>query len=304
MQYLGRGRAKLLLFGEHAAVYGFPALGLPLPLTLTASICPGNGTSANQKLETLVEMLLHSFPGMEALRPFHLRIESEIPSGAGLGSSAALCTALVRAASSILKLSPENTPLSDWKAAHAFETLFHGKPSGIDTGICIHETLCAFRPGSTPLPECTRLDPISLPLIVGALPRKSSTSALIAKLKSTLETGPAAYKTLEALGQISAEAIQVISQKNRDYIPALAEKANRAHESLKALELSTSEIDRILDYGMQCGALGGKLSGAGDGGAYYLLAGSPEEASRIVHELHAWLDTERIPHLLKPRYWV
>ena len=134
----GRASGKLLLFGEHAAVYGHPALGISLPWTLELKIVPvaeTGHTEPRRGIETLpplperlAEML--GAPHLHAV----IEVRSQIPIGLGFGSSAALCVAAERALTNATPRSAARSAVAVWRGGHEREKVFHGTPSGADTG--------------------------------------------------------------------------------------------------------------------------------------------------------------------------
>lgn len=286
----GAGHAKLLLFGEHAAVYGHPAVGLSLAQDTRAELdLDGSGTwrvlpgvDAGPAEDSVLRRLLARFEQLlPELRPGgSVRICSDIPRGLGFGSSAALCVALASA----LALEQEAV----WRLAHEAERLFHGTPSGIDTGLALLDGLLLFHPAPPGLPRVRRLPGIGLDLVVGAAPRSAESGRLIRSLRDRVESGDRDDgNRLAALGSLAARAAELLERAGGGPAPAgtleeLGALAGRAQERLAGLGLSSPELEELLRLGLAAGALGGKLSGAGGGGAFFLLfegRGRAEEAA-------------------------
>lgn len=291
---VGTARAKLLLFGEHAAVYGHPAVGLSLPWTLQVTRTPGPwefpGLGPHEAgVRALVSRLekLAADAGLPAPGPGGLGFESQVPLGAGFGSSGALCAALVN-------LFWPTLPLADrdrlaWQA----EGLFHGTPSGIDTALALREGWWALDPSTRPVTARALPDP-NLVLVTGALVRETDTKTLVTALAARRAAGDRlVVENLALLGDLSAEAVRVLTAGKADGLPPLV---NRAREGLRALGLETPAMTDLLDAGLRCpGALAGKLSGAGGGGAFFLLF---DDRSRA--EAAAWGLAKSADH----RLWV
>ncbi len=324
---VGRASGKLLLFGEHAAVYGYPAVGTALPLYTTVTVRLPAGSTAttvfpgteNQQdwkqleidcttideedrpaVEAVLKRLFRTLSDEEMssgnraarklLQPREpaerqgtrrrqgdgpaggtLSISSSVPRGMGLGSSAALCAALAAAAL------PEAPSLRRWRVANELEREFHGTPSGVDTGLATLGGAHAFQFGQGDLPRQT---PIILPegaLLAGAVRREGSTRTLIAGLKARIEAAELEPQgALAGLGTLSAAVAETLTAgtgrpTRAATIAELGGYADRAHEMLAGWGLSTVLLDRVLECGRVNGATGGKLSGAGGGGAFFLL---------------------------------
>jgi len=304
MGVVGTGWAKLLLFGEHAAVYGHPAVGIALEQCTRVRLEPGraaagpNGVSewrpppsADQpQLRRLIERFCDIAPELRATGGT-LRISSSIPREVGFGSSSALCVALSDAFHGLLsrrqglglRAGPREAALRTiWGWAHAAEGLFHGTPSGIDTGLSLHRGLCSFVPHPPALPDWRRLPGCPLFLVVGAVPRGANTGELVSGLRKRVEQGDGeAVERLERLGAAARRAIDLLSGTHGDSLLEIGGLARQAQDYLRSLELSTPLLDELLAEGERAGALGGKLSGAGGGGAFFLVSPDERRAEKV-----------------------
>jgi mevalonate kinase len=202
-----------------------------------------------------------------------VRIISSIPQSLGYGSSAALCSAFSRAAMHLLAdVGIVATEQDVWRIANAMERVFHGTPSGIDTGLATLGGIQAFYFGSSELPSATPLPSFPFAMLTGAVPREASTKQLITGLRHRLDAGDGTVKErLESLGRTAEQGIAVIKNPEADHTGEVGALASEAQEGLRSLGLSTEALERAIQAGMDSGATGGKLSGAGGGGAYYLM---------------------------------
>ena len=279
---LGVASAKLILFGEHAAVYGHPALGVSLPEATRvrvsggaldewdlSNIAPADRPTVQRILVRLEELM----PGRPARGV--VRIASNVPRGVGFGSSAALCGALARALLS--RSADRGGPDQAWRLAHGAEGLFHGTPSGIDTGLALARGMHLMEPRPPGLPARQRVFPARIWLVVGAVSRDAACGALIAGLASRMKAGDVeTARCLDELGGLSTAACD-----------ALQGPAEQAMRRLRALGLCVPAQDGLLDAGRAAGALGGKLSGAGGGGAFFMVAPDRRAAVRIARSIEA-----------------
>lgn len=318
----GTGGAKLLLFGEHSAVYGFPAVGIGLPERLTVTITVGAGQAGDrwdfsdapeayrQRLVQLAASAESELPELVNYR-YRVTIESEIQPDVGFGSSGALCVGFAEAVLTLWTTSgnggesgparPEGVSRARvWKLAHHLERVFHGTPSGIDTGLATFGGLRIFRPSPPGLPSANPLQGVPFHFVAGYVEREQSTAELVGALRERMVEGDTAVtNALSGLGEIAAESLLLFSGPPR--IPILdpddptrvietppptppplsvtaahfGELANRAHSLLSGLGLSSRTIEAALRAGRESGATGGKLSGAGGGGAFFLAV--PDE---------------------------
>lgn len=285
---------KLLLFGEHAAVFGYPAVGTALsrgldvtcrPAARLSLEIPGAGVSETE-IARFVEHIeavaaaSSTAAGSAASVPAEaLTMTAELPLSSGFGSSAALCTGIARRMLAAAGTAAEGTAV--WHLAHELERFFHGTPSGIDTGLTSLGGTRSFhfdptRPGT--LPE-TR--PVVLPdivLVAGAVPRTTTTKELVAGVRERRNAAPARYDALlRRLGELSTAATDAdLTDINR-----FAALATEAHRVLGELGVSSDVLDGILAVGQDAGALGGKLSGAGGGGAFYCVCRDLDGAEKV-----------------------
>ncbi len=294
----GLGHAKLLLFGEHAAVYGHPALGISLAETTTAELAledrpgwrfPGldagsrSERSAQEALLSRMLCRLHELSHGSGPGGGKACFRSRIPPGLGFGSSAALCAA----AASALAAGSVGIP-ELWAWAHEAERLFHGTPSGIDTGLALLDGMYLFQPAPPGLPAARRLSAPPLDLVIGAVPRHGDTSTLVRGLGQRVAGGDrAASEALHGLGRIARRAADLLEESaaRGQRHAELGELANLAQLLLSSQGLSTPELDALLREGLSGGALGGKLSGAGGGGAFFLVCPEADSAARIAARL-------------------
>ncbi len=264
-------RAKLLLFGEHAAVYGHPAVGLSLPWRLTVTYRPGPRWELPDlgPYEASVRQLVDLYgqiardEGLDPPVPGHLDFTNQMPIGNGFGSSGALCAALVNLFFPELPLTAKD------RLAWRGEGLFHGTPSGIDTALSLRSGWSVLDPSTRPVTATPLPDP-NLVLVVGSVVRTSDTRRLVESLARRKQSGDRIVtEALDHLGAVSDRAIEALRARRPERLPGLVTQARTA---LCALDLETPVLTAALEAGLGCpGALAAKLSGAGGGGAFYLL---------------------------------
>jgi mevalonate kinase len=279
----GRAFGKLILAGEHAVVHGYPAIAAPLPaLSALAWVVPGEeglrirseGYPGFATLETregplapLAEATRDALARMEldpvALPPLDIQLASTIPPGAGLGSSAAVTVALVRALYRFFGFPLDPTILQD--IATQAECMVHGASSGIDPAAVSATTPIRFRKGElpSPIPLAEPLD-----LVVADSGERAATGAMVGMIGERIAHDPEARATLAALGGIAPDMEAALRAHD---LPRIGALMDAAHADLARLGLSTPKLDVLTEAARAGGAFGAKLSGSGGGGVVLAL---------------------------------
>ncbi|WP_437972313.1 mevalonate kinase [Sorangium sp. So ce260] len=292
IEALGEASGKVILLGEHAVVYGAPALAAGIERGAraratrldrgagdareSALLLGGreHGTApAGGEVAQAFAALLEALPGAG---PVRVEAESDLPPGGGLGSSAALGVAIARAVAALARGSTETAApaalgaAAAVTAAAAWERVFHGNPSGIDTTAAARGGCFRF----TRAHGATSLSPRDdLWLCVGSTGVPSSTRSmveLVAKLferKPTLaETSIAGIAALVENGALAIEAGDAIG---------LGRLMDLNQMLLAGMFVSTEAIETLCRLAREAGALGAKLTGAGGGGSVIALLPPP-----------------------------
>lgn len=285
---------KVILVGEHAVVYGAPAIAMPIDVGVRVAVSQMRlGQSDGPVLRGVGPFLMGdvslapSSAGPQILKSalrylcetfgsdvHHLSIvvDGNIPPGRGLGSSASLSVAIIRALFRYF-----SWPLSDetlQKHALALETIFHGTPSGIDHTVVIQEKVIGFkRQGEEKIiwPIVVK-SPLKF-IVALAGPHDGTKNAVLELAERKKRHGAAYQQIFFALGEIAKEMEQMLTLGHQ---ASLGELMNIAQGYLNALSLSTPEIERLCAIARERGALGAKLTGAGGGGAVIALVDHDE----------------------------
>lgn len=286
---------KVILLGEHAVVYGRPAIAVPLrALRATAVLTAHPGPFHIQAPAVGIDAPLSDLPPDHPLarivhltaehlrRPLPealLRIESDIPLASGLGSGAAVSTAIVRALAAGYNI-PLDPPTAS-ALVYEVERLYHGTPSGIDNTVIAYEQPIYFVRGRPPEPL-----PVgrTLHLLVADSGVPSRTRQVVGDVRRRWEAEPARYEALfDRIAEEVEEARRVIAQGDA---PALGRRLDANHALLQDIGVSAPLLDHLVAAAREAGALGAKLSGAGRGGNIVALV-EPSTADRVEEALRA-----------------
>jgi mevalonate kinase len=278
----GRAAGKVILLGEHAVVYGRPALAAGLALGLEAEVTAGSGPlrveSDRPDLRDDPRPLRLAEEAVAALGlpagDLIVRIRSELPSGMGLGSSAALAIAVLRAlaAAAGRRLGRDE----ELGLGRRLEGVFHGHPSGIDPAAAALGGCFRFVRGEPP--AITPLRPVRpVPLVIAFGDRPRSTGAAVTGLRARWEADRARHERL--FDEIAELVEEGASAAEAGDLGALGRAFDRNQEVLAALGVSAPEVEALAAAARTAGALGAKLTGGGAGGAVVALAPEPERVA-------------------------
>jgi len=292
----GVAAGKVILLGEHAAVYDRHVLALPLESAVAVRIAETDSGlrllipdwNIEQQLDpdapvrggpAAVLALIRRHFGVTK-RHFDIHVQSRIPLAAGLGFSAALAVATIRAFDKIAGKGMSNVEVE--KLAYQCEKISHGTPSGIDNNIATFAQPVLFSKGTS-----SRTKPITLaevtPLVIASSGIKASTIEQVAGVRARFDKNRELYTTIfDEIDEISIAGS--VALRNCDY-EQLGSMMNVCHGFLNAIEVSTPELEKMIAIARESGAIGAKLTGSGGGGSIVALC--PDKVSEVTLALDA-----------------
>jgi mevalonate kinase len=259
---VGQAGGKLILCGEHAVVYGHPAIafGVDLGTTVRLRARPGPVRIAGRD-EPLLLTAVQQVVGTEGVE---VELETTLPIGRGMGSSASLAVALVRAWRDLRGL-PAGTPDEVFEAALPVERVFHHNPSGLDVAVAARGGVVRYLRATPPRLWALPCPPWSV--VVLDTGKVGHTGTLVSHVGSQR---PGIDPILNRIGALVDEAAAVLDQPE-----ALGALLDENHALLGRIGVSTDELDELATFARAHGALGAKLSGAGGGGVVLALVDDP-----------------------------
>jgi mevalonate kinase len=281
----------VILLGEHAVVYGVPAIAAGIDRGARARALPlDRGPSSlrvvgwnivvrededGHDLARAFRALLEAAREVEPSLGAHaVEVEADLPPGGGLGCSAAMGVAIARA------VEPRVSDEALQARAMAWERVFHGNPSGVDAAVSARGGCVYFRKGEGLEPVRTRS---ALHLCVGHCGVGSSTKAMVDSVARLRERRPEVVaKTFEGIRSLVNNARLAIEAGDRF---ALGRLMDLNQMLLSGLFVSTPEIESMCSLARGAGAFGAKLTGAGGGGSVVALVPSQAVAEAV---LAAW----------------
>lgn len=282
---------KIILFGEHAVVYGRPALAVPVTqvqadVEVLDSARAGIWIDApdinlHAELNTLpsdhpIAAVIHNFLFLWRVSLFpnlEIKITSTIPVASGLGSGTAVTVALVHALSSHLNQAMTNEEINAF--TFEIEKLHHGTPSGIDNTVVTYARPVYFIKGQ-PIETFKVGQPFTI--VIGDTGMSASTKESVADVRRLWMSDKSRWESLfDKIGEIAFTARRAIEAGKSD---TLGELMNENHALLQKMTVSSPELDRLVEAARDAGAPGAKMSGGGRGGNMIALV-KPDMAESV-----------------------
>ena len=288
--------AKAILVGEHAVVYGMPAIAVPLSQLRARVECRGSDlplkvsfadavgapffwrqdeTDSANPLARVIELTVRHL-AVSTIQG-ELIIRSDIPIASGLGSGAAVSAALAKGVASLLRRKLADESLNS--IVFEVEKLHHGTPSGIDNAVVVYERPIYFEKDRS-MDYIEFGQPINLVIADTGdrCPTRTAVADVRARLQKQRRQTQALFDRIGALVKLARACIETGDHK------LLGELMTRNHKLLRALEVSSDSLDRLVAAALRGGALGAKLSGGGRGGNVIALV-APDVVPLVEREL-------------------
>jgi len=292
----GVAAGKVILLGEHAAVYDKHVLALPLESGVTARIAErasgirlsipdwnfeqefAGDMQSQGGAPAVLSLVMQSF-GVTG-RGFDIHARSRIPVSMGLGSSAAFAVAIIRAFDMLTKKGMSDVEVDN--LAFECEKVSHGTPSGVDNNIATYGQPVLFRKGRRSRSRQIKLAEVP-PLIIAASGIRGSTKEQVAGVRARFDKNRALYTTIfNEIDAISEAGAVALSECDYEQLGSMM---NVCQGFLNAIEVSTPELEKMISIARKNGAIGAKLTGAGGGGSIVALC--PDRVSEVARALDA-----------------
>ena len=275
----GHGYGKVILFNEHFVVYGIPAIASAIDKKTIAEVKKCNGNEfiihdnreetpgyKKEKFEQQKESIRRIKKAMGIDECIEIWLHGSLRAASGVGASAASCAAIARAIADEFNMKFSDEEINEF--AYEGEKAYHGNPSGIDNTCATFGGLVWYEKGE----KMERLN-ISKPveIVMGDTGIVANTKKAVEGVRERKEK----YK--EKYDEIFNEAKELVyNARNALLTMNLKEVGmlmNKNHELLQEIEVSSPELDFLVDIALKNGAYGAKLTGGGLGG--YMVALTP-----------------------------
>ena len=279
---IGKSHSKIILIGEHSVVYGYPAIAIPLKkIGIECIVEEAKSSYFHNKTDTLSVAL---FTALKYLKKENAKIKykvtSQIPPKRGMGSSAAVSIAAIRAVFDYFEENLDDELLE--KLVHTAEIVAHTTPSGLDAKTCLSNKAIKFIKNKGFSYIDLNLDAY---LVIADTGIYGNTGEAIQKVKNL---GSNADSSLKKLGELTDEMAKILTENiesKEEKVHKIGKIMTKANIELRNLNITIEKTDLFVKTAIENGASGAKISGGGLGGCVIALAKNLEIVEKIKDEL-------------------
>jgi mevalonate kinase len=269
----------MILIGEHAVVYGAKAVAMPVyGMSIKLDVKVSNQTAIiinDQDLTDRIKPLIEDATSLLRLEnlDYHIQGESNLPLGAGLGSSAALSVGIIRALTNLAEIKIDESTIS--KLANKLEERFHGSPSGLDASVVAFDTPIIFQKDAGALQLSAgedRKGRFKFALIDSQ--KRSSTKDMVQLAAKYFKDEKSGRKLLSKFDEATNELITGLETGAESKV---SKAMKEAYKLLDFISVVPNELKQMVDDALSLGCLAVKPTGAGGGGCLLALLPSNDK---------------------------
>lgn len=281
---------KFVVMGEHAVVYGKPALTMAIDMRFTLRMSPGKTFRVNGKPATNATMSPHMkwISAANGNHPVSIFVDGRVPAGSGLGSSAALSAAYSAAVRETFKLPTDAESIA--REAYEAEYTAQGRGSPMDTSAAVNgggvalnvpyrkkDFLWHIEKGDHAW-DVSRFSVPEMTFVIGNTGIKAPTGPQVEKVRKARDESRFYYDIIEEIGQLTLDGMDCIKRDDRVELGTLM---SYNHRLLGILGVSCPELDSLVEAALPT-SYGAKLTGSGGGGCMVALTDKPEETAEAI----------------------
>ena len=279
---IGKSHGKIILIGEHSVVYGYPAIAIPLQkIEIECIVEEAKSSFFYNNTNTLSVAI---FTALKYLKKENAKIKykitSQIPQKRGMGSSAAVSIAAIRAVFDYFGKNLESDLLE--KLVHTAEIVAHNTPSGLDAKTCLSDKAIKFIKNKGFSYIDLNLDAY---LVIADTGIYGNTGEAVQNVKNL---GSKADIPLKKLGELTDEMTKILTENNeskKEKLDNIGKIMTKANTELEKLNITIEKTELFVKTAIENGANGAKISGGGLGGCVIALAENLEIAKKIKNSL-------------------
>jgi mevalonate kinase len=291
---------KAILFGEHAVVYGKPAIAMAISKRSCVEVLEGSTSNINVNIKDLgirgcidfnsgaiisdspkkgiLKYILESIKKVHDGSGIDINIDVNIPIGGGLGSSAAVTVATIAAVSAYNEIDLKEEEIA--KYAHEVELVVQKSASPLDTTISTYGGLIYLETNAEDIVQLN-ID-YDIPVVIGYTDTRGDTGKLVEAVRIRRDIYPEIINpVINSIELITEEAKQAILENDKKRV---GELMNINHGLLDALGVNTKELSNMVYTARNAGACGSKITGAGGGGS--IIAYCPGGTGNVISAIN------------------
>lgn len=273
---IGKAHSKIILLGEHSVVYGYPAIAVPLKnIEIECEILESKTNFCCNENDTLSVAIFTALKYLKKEKEkIKYSIKSEIPTKRGMGSSAAVSIAAVRAVFDYFNQKIETDLLE--KLVNVAETTAHQNPSGLDAKTCLSEKPIKFIKNK----GFSYIDiNLGAYLVIADSGIYGNTREAVEKVRNL---GEVAKEPLKNLGELTEKFESLIKNKfETEKVKKIGQIMTNANDELKKIGVTIEKTEMLVEKALENGASGAKISGGGLGGCIIALCKSQKIAEKV-----------------------
>ena len=276
---------KFVILGEHAVVYGKPALALAIDMRFSIRVSRSNSYKVNGQAATPYNMSPHMryISDKIGTSPVSIYVDGRVPSGSGLGSSAALSNAYAAAISALEGLPTDKETIA--RLAYEAEYASQGRGSPMDTsasangyGIALNvpykeEDFLWHIEKEDNAWDISKIDVPKMTFVIGNTGIKAATGPLVEKVRKYRESNTFAAGIVDEIGDVTLDGLEAMKNNDLEELGALM---TYDHKLLSILGVSCNELNHMVEAAIPY-SYGAKLTGSGGGGCMVALTDEPQK---------------------------
>lgn len=291
----GVASGKIILMGEHSVVYGKPAIALPFkqaqitsrifktnqPISIDCLYHIGQLDESPDELYGIKQLI--NIVLLYLKQPFygiHIKIESNLPSQRGLGSSAAVSIAIVKSLFDAYKIELSQERLNHF--VDIAEQIHHVNPSGLDATTISSGQAVFYQKGIGKSLIPLRVDAV---IVVADTGKMGLTKEAVGEVKKLWNSNPTVINPI--MDRLEELTNDVKTYLENNEVIRLGLAMTEAHQLLRSIHVSDEKLENLVEVALKNGALGAKLTGGGKGGCMIALTKNTEQAILISDALRA-----------------